>query len=192
MEKVARQDVLDIIQYERIRKEFHSYVISLKKKRRISIGPNITIVFENQDTVRHQIQEMMRVERIVEEDRIQLEIDTYNDLIPNNDELAGTLFIEIEDQSNIKKDLERFQGIDQHGMLYIKLDEERIYANFEEGRSKEDKISAVQYIRFRFSQDQIETFRTTNQSWICVDHANYHKTTQITPDIREALAEDFA
>src|SRR5437870_4731867 len=107
MKPIGISDVMNIAEYEKIRPEFRSRIIELKNRRRISVGPKITFVFENRDTVLSQIQEMMRAERIVHEDKIQNEIDVYNQLLPGQNELSATMFIEITDSDQIKAELER-------------------------------------------------------------------------------------
>src|SRR3972149_3416727 len=103
VEKLTRSDIQDIIAYEKERVSFRREIIALKKSRRILVGPMIALVFENRETVRFQIQEMMRAERIVEEEAIAHEIEAYNELIPGEGELSATLFVELDDPSRIRR-----------------------------------------------------------------------------------------
>src|SRR5438552_4191376 len=105
MKKVELAETLNIAEYERVRQDYRRRIIELKKKRRIAVGPNVTFVFENHDTVLSQVQEMMRAERLVHDDAIQHEIDTYNSLLPEQNELAATMFIELPDQSSIREEI---------------------------------------------------------------------------------------
>src|SRR5689334_12238838 len=105
MKKVEPSEILNIAEYEKARQEFRRRIIELKKKRRVAVGPCVTFVFENHDTVLSQIQEMMRAERLVQDDAIQHEIDTYNSLLPEQNELAATMFIELPDQSHIREEI---------------------------------------------------------------------------------------
>jgi hypothetical protein len=102
MNKVGLSEILDIAQYEKARGEFRRRDIALKKNRRLPVGPRVTFVFENHDTVLFQIQEMMRAERIVNDDAVQHEIDTYNQLLPEESELAATMLIELPDPARIR------------------------------------------------------------------------------------------
>src|SRR6187549_718216 len=112
MRKVVIDDILGSASYEIVRQDFRRRIIELKKKRRVSIGNKVSLLFENRDTVIFQIQEMLRVERISDLDKIREEIAIYNQLIPDSRELSATLFIEIEDQAHLREELVRFQGIE--------------------------------------------------------------------------------
>jgi len=103
MNLLTREDVLSIEEYERQRESFRSRIIALKQRRRISIGPLITLVFENRETLRFQIQEMIRVERILDPDKVQDELDVYNALLPTGNELSATLLIEIVEEAKMKE-----------------------------------------------------------------------------------------
>jgi hypothetical protein len=111
MTKLRLTDIADLRAYERERESFRAQVIELKKRRRVAVGPFVTVLFENRDTIRFQIQEMARVERIRTDEAIQTELDIYNDLIPGGDELVGTLFIEIDDPTGLREWLPRLVGI---------------------------------------------------------------------------------
>ena len=108
MRKVAIDDIVGLAGYEKIRQDFRRRIIELKQKRRISLGDRVSLVFENRDTVIFQIQEMLRVERISDLDKIRHEIATYNQLIPDSRELSATLFLEIEDQTDLREELVKF------------------------------------------------------------------------------------
>jgi hypothetical protein len=111
MKKIILDDILGFTAYEKVRERFRQEIIEKKQKRRISVGDKVSIVFENRETVIFQIQEMLRAERIADLDKIREEIAVYNELIPNPGELSATLFLEIENQSNLREDLLRFLGI---------------------------------------------------------------------------------
>ncbi|MGH7829364.1 MAG: DUF3501 family protein, partial [Candidatus Binatia bacterium] len=157
MNKVELGDIMGLSAYEKNRDAFRQRVIELKKKRRVSVGDKVSLVFENRDTVIFQIQEMIRAERMTDLDKIREEIKVYNSLIPEPGELSATLFLEIEEQSRIREELLKFLGIDE--VVFLKIgDRHSIHAKFEEGHSKEDKISAVQYVKFPFTREQIQAF----------------------------------
>lgn len=193
MRKIERTDVRDIIEYEKARDGFRRQIIDLKKRRRVGVGRNLTFVFENRDTMIFQIQEMMRAERIVHEERIADEIAVYNTLIPDENELSATLLIEITDQRRIKPVLDRLMGLDEPERVWFQFGGERVYAAFEEGRSNEEKISAVHFIRFPFTAQQARRFRSgEDAAYLCVDHPNYKRRAKIAPDVRASLEEDLA
>ena len=190
MKKIAVDDILGFAAYEKVRDEFRREIIEKKKLRRVAVGRNISLVFENRDTVIFQIQEMLRAERITDLDKIREEIAVYNELIPNPGELSATLFIEIEDQTHLRDELLKFLGIDE--ALIFKVGEQRIPGRFEEGRSKEDKISAVQYVRFPFSPEARQAFIAGAPAEIVIDHANYRASKVLSAEAQGSLAQDLA
>ena len=193
MRKIERADVRDIIEYEKARDGFRRRIIELKKRRRVGVGRDLTFVFENRDTMIFQIQEMMRAERIVHEEGIADEIEVYNTLIPDENELSATLLIEITDQRRIKPVLDRLMGLDEPERVSLQFGGERVYAVFEEGRSNEEKISAVHFVRFPFSGPQARRFRSgEDTAYLCVDHPNYRRRAKIDPETRASLEADFA
>src|SRR5688572_26894409 len=136
--KIHRREVLGPRRYEPIREEYRRRIIALKKDRRVSVGDRITLVFENRDTLLFQIEEMLRAESIVEDDKVQAEIDVYNTLMPSADELSATLFLENPRDRDPKVELVKFVGIDEHVTLVI--GEHRVRAAFEAGRQEADRI----------------------------------------------------
>jgi uncharacterized protein DUF3501 len=192
MNKVVLSEILDIAQYEKARDEFRRRVIGLKKNRRLPVGPMATFVFENHDTMLFQIQEMMRAERIVNDDAIQHEIDTYNQLLPDENELAATMLIELPDAARIREEITKFHGVNTGEATYIRIGDERLPGVFDAGQSDERRISAVQYVRFRFNYAQREAFATgSNLAWLVIDHPNYRHEALIAGAVREELARDL-
>ncbi len=193
MLKVEYSEIKDIYHYEKIRPEFRRKIIELKKKRRVEIGDKLSLAFENHDTVLFQIQEMVRAERIVDEEKIKDEVDVYNQLIPEPGELSATLFIEIRELERIKEELDRFYGIDSSNCIYLKIGDRNIVpAIFESGRASADKVSAVHYLRFRFTPEQKLAFLGGNgPNELVVDHPNYRHRTVINPETLRSLAEDL-
>src|SRR5215467_9509121 len=121
MNKLTREDIKLNDQYADEREGTRKTIIALKKLRRVEIGDRLTFTFENRDTIRYQIQEMMRIEHISDERKIQFELDVYNELIPENNTLSATMFIEIQDQEKIKTFLDQFQGLDQKNTVLLKV-----------------------------------------------------------------------
>lgn len=149
MRKVTLEDLSGLSRYAGERDGARSRIIEIKRARRVSIGDRVTVVFENFETIRFQVQEMVFVERITDIDEIREECAVYNALLPGDRELSATLFVEVTDQASIADELNRLIGIDEHVVLSI--DGIEVPARFEPGRTREDRISAVQYVRFPLS-----------------------------------------
>lgn len=190
MRKITRADIQTNEEYLKERDQRRKEVIALKKKRRIDLGNRISLTFENRETIRYQIQEMMRVEHITDDKKIQFEIDVYNELIPSPGALSATLFIEIPDQEQIRRVLDSMQGLDAPNTLYMTIGSDKIFAEFEPGHSKEDRIAAVHYIRFQFTPEQIAKFGEA-QVELLVRHPKYEATTALTQEQKQELMKDF-
>ena len=189
MRKVVLDDILGLAAYEKGRQDFRRRIIELKQKRRVSLGDRVSLVFENRDTVIFQIQEMLRVERITDLDKIREEIATYNQLIPDSGELSATLFLEIENQTHLRDELLKFLGIEE--AIRFNVGRHPVPIRFESGRSKEDKISAVQYLRFHFDDQALQTFLRGETSELVIDHQNYKATVVLPLETQRSLAEDL-
>ena len=189
MKKVALEDIRGLAAYENLREKFRRRIIELKQARRVAVGDKVTLVFENRDTVIFQIQEMVRAERIVDLDKIREEIEVYNELIPEPGELSATLFLEIVDQTHLREELLKFLGIDE--AVYFKVGSHSIHARFEAGHSKEDKISAVQYVKFPFSEEARMALIEGEEAAIVIDHPNYQARALIERRTRQLLMEDL-
>jgi Protein of unknown function (DUF3501) len=189
MNTVSLDDIIGLSAYEKVRDQLRRDIIELKQKRRVAVGPRVSLVFENRETVIFQIQEMLRAERITDIDKIREEIDVYNALIPGAGELSATMFLEIEDQTHLRDELLKFIGIDE--ALFLDSGNHVIHARFEEGRSKEDKISAVQYVRFPFSAESIAAFEAGEPAQLRIDHPNYQAKVQIGDATRNSLLADL-
>jgi len=189
MKKVALDDIIGLGTYEKVRENFRRRIIELKQARRVAVGDKVMLVFENRDTVIFQIQEMVRAESIADLDKIREEIEVYNELIPNPGELSATLFLEIEDQIHLREELLKFLGIDE--AVYFKVGSHSVHARFEEGRSKEDKISAVQYVKFPFSEEARTALVKGEEAEIVIDHPNYKARALVGTGTRQSLVEDI-
>lgn len=193
MKKLVRSDLKNLYEYEKWRSDFRSQIIAVKRHRRIGVGDKVSFVFENRETLTFQIQEMIRAERLVDEAKIQEELDVYNELIPAANELSATMLLEITETSDIKLSLDRFQGIDGGDRVYFEFDGlARVSAQFEAGHSREDRISAVQYVRFRFSPEERGWFRDPKISVaLVIDHPGFEGRIVLNTEQRAALAADF-
>jgi hypothetical protein len=189
--KIQRDEVANLYEYEKVRETARRDVIAEKARRRVAVGDRLSLLFENRRTVLFQIQEMVRAERIVAEDRIQDEVDVYNELIPDAGELSATLMIEIEEKERIKPELDRFLGIDAGDRLWLQVGREHVVpGRFEAGHSKEDKIAAVHFVRFALSPAAREAFAREPVA-VVVDHAGYRARAELSEETRQALLEDL-
>lgn len=192
MKPLTQDSLIEYAEYERQREDFRRWVIELKRARRISVGPNVTLVFENRDTIQFQIQEMIRAERIVDPVKVQEELDVYNALLPAPGELSATLFIEITDSADIKRDLDAFQGIDRGQTVSIEAGDQVSYGQFEGGHSKEDKISAVHFVRFPISTALLEMLRAEMAPLtLKIRHRHYEAEVPVPVDLRRQWVEDL-
>lgn len=190
MRKVTPDEILDLTAYERIREDFVRKTIELKRPRRVHVGEALCFVFENRDTVIFQIQEMTRAERTVDEAAIAAEVDVYNELVPGENELSATLMIEIPDMDTIRRELDRLIGIDEHVLLEV--GDQAVRARFDEKQFEEDRISAVQYVRFPLGPELAERFRDPAVPAVLrVDHPNLAAATRIEGDTRASLIGDL-
>jgi hypothetical protein len=191
MEKIRFDEVKNLYEYEKVREAFRREIIALKRDRRIPVGDRLSFLFENRQTVLFQVQEMIRAERIVVDDRVQDEIDVYNELIPGPGELSATMMIEIEDRADIKPQLDRFMGIDagEHVWLQVGWDH-ALAGRFEQGHSREDKISAVHFVRFAVAPGAQRAFARGPVALV-VEHGDYRARTELSSATRRALLEDL-
>jgi len=191
MQKVTLDEIVGAERYEKIRDDFRRRIIELKKHRRLTVGDRLTFVFENHDTVLFQIQEMLRAERITDIDKIRFEVDTYNELIPGDRELSTTLLIEITEQEKIRPELVKLIGIDKVVSLQIR---QRfvIPGIFEGGRSTEENLSAVQYVRFSLSPEACTAFCDIDQE-VClvIAHPHYQAQCRLPEETRKFLVAEL-
>lgn len=191
MRGVRRDEVLDLVAYEKIRPAFLEKTIALKQPRRIAVGDRLTFIFENRDTVLFQIQEMLRAERSVQEEKIEDEIAVYNELVPRANELSATLMIEIPEMKRIRAELDRLVGIDEH--VFLDVGGETVRATFDPKQFESDRISAVQYVRFPLGPTLACKFCDRNVPvHLRVEHPNYAQVAEIRGDSRESLIADLA
>ena len=191
MRKLTPGDIVDLRAYERERDEFRARVIALKKPRRIPLGNLITIVFENAETMRFQIQEMARAEKMLRDEQIEHEVATYNELIPEPGELSATLFIEITDPDALREWLPKLPGIQRHVAFDVAGSEVQGVEPDEERLTREDEItSTVHYLKFALTPAQQAAF-AAGPVRIIVDHPAYQAATVLSDEQRAALAADF-
>lgn len=160
MRKVEPRDILDLTSYEKIRPTYLEETIAWKRPRRVHVGEILCFIFENRDTVIFQIQEMTRAERSVSEAAIAAEVAVYNELVPGDNELSATLMIEIPNQTSIRSQLDRLIGIDEH--VHLDVGDETVCATFDDKQFQQDRVAAVQYIRFPLGERLAARFRDSN------------------------------
>jgi hypothetical protein len=198
MQKITLEDIKNVYEYEKVREGERARIIELKKNRRVSVGDNLTFLFENRDTVLFKIQEMVRTERIVADAKVQEEIDAYAPLVPTEGQLSATLFIEIPDlvrmsQDDVRRTVNRFQGLDRGCVFLAVGDLFRIPARFEGGLSKEEKMAAVHYLRFSVSPEARAALADPGERvQLVVDHPNYKAERELTPANRAEMLQDLA
>jgi hypothetical protein len=186
-------DVLDLRAYERVRSAYRAKVIALKKNRRVALGPIMTLVFECLDTVRFQVQEMARVEKIISDEAIQTELDIYNRLLPAPGELSATLLIELTTEADLREWLPQLVGIETQ--VGLALDGDVVLsvpeAEHAAALSREGITPAVHYLRFGFADVQVEAFRTASEVALVSEHPAYPARTVLAPAVRDELLGDL-
>lgn len=192
MKELIQADLLSTADYERQREQFRSQIIALKQRRRISVGPLITLVFENRETLRFQTQEMIRVEHILDPHKVQEELDVYNALMPGSGELSATLLIELTEQERMKEWLDVFMGLDHGETVAIRAGTEQAFGLFEGGHSHETKISAVHFVRFRPPASMTAAFADLQVPvTLTVHHHEYHAEAPVPGSMREEWLSDL-
>jgi hypothetical protein len=193
MNPIARDELLNLHEYEKVREARRREVIDLKSRRRVQAGRYLSFVFENRATVWFQIQEMIRTERIVDEAKIADELTVYNGLLPEPGELAATMFIEIGDPAAIKPVLDALLGIDTRDYVRMEIGAHVVVGRFETGHSDEElgKLSAVHFVRVALSPEAQRAFPTSEVTLV-VDHPNERSRAVLSPETKASLAEDLA
>jgi len=192
MKPLIAQDLVPTAEYEQHREQFRSQIIALKQRRRISVGPLITLIFENRETLRFQTQEMIRVEHILDPHKVQDELDVYNALMPGSGELSATLLIEITEPDRMKEWLDVFMGLDHGETVAIRAGSEQAFGQFEGGHSHETKISAVHFVRFRPTPSMAAAFADLHVPvTLTVHHNEYHAEAPVPGSMREEWLADL-
>jgi hypothetical protein len=194
MQKLSRDSLMTLEAYAKARKEFRAGVIAHKKNRTVHLGEHVTLVFEDELTIRYQIQEMLRVEKIFEEEGIQDELDAYNPLVPDGRNFKATMLIEYEDVEERKAALAKLKGIEDRTWVRVEGCAP-VYAIADEDleRENEQKTSSVHFLRFELTEEMAAALKYGVSLAIGVDHPHYDaKLDPVSPEIRAALAKDLA
>lgn len=193
MKKIAIDDLQSNETYEVQRPAFRKAMMEHKNKRRVDLGPNATLHFEDYMTMRYQVQELIRVENISSEDDIREELEAYNPLIPDGTNLKVTFMLEYPDEEERRQQLARL--IDIENKISIKIgDEEPVYpfANEDLERSTDEKTASVHFLRFEFPEQAIEAARKGAGWSIRCEHENYSYETVVPENVRTSLVKDFS
>jgi hypothetical protein len=192
MPKLTADDIADLRAYERERAVFRAHVIQLKRRRRIPVGPFVTFLFENRDTIRFQIQEMARVEKLITDEAIQDELDTYNPLIPEPGELSATLFIELTSPELLQEWLPQLVGIERSARLHV--GGESVAATPDEAHAaqltRDDITASVHYVRFELTPEQVARF-AAGAAELAVEHPAYQHRAALSPETVAELLTDL-
>ena len=189
---IARDNLLTLEAYSKIRKSSKPEAIAHRKRRSVALGEHMTLQFEDEQTIRRQIQEMLHIEKIFDEDGIQAEIDAYAPLVPDGSNWKATMLIEYPDAHERKRELARLIGVEDR--LFVEVEgHARVYAIADEDleRENDEKTSSVHFVRFEFSPTQREAIRAGAAVKLGCDHTNYPAHLQIGAETLASLAGDL-
>jgi len=190
MEPLTTKDLWPLPVYEGVRDQFRREIIALKQHRRVSLGPAMTLIFENRGTVKFQVQEILRVERISSPEGVAEELEGFNTMIPGPGELSATLMIELTgSEQAVSAELRQLTGLSSH--LFLELGGTSVPARFDEGRDDGRRISAVQYVRFPVGPAARLLADLSRPAALVADHPHYTHRTLLSDDVRRSLAADL-
>jgi len=193
MPQIARESLLSLEAYARSRSEFRARAIEHKRRRTVHVGEHLTLLFEDELTVRYQIQEMLRVERIFEEADIRGELDAYNPLVPDGSNWKATMLLEYPDPGERQARLAELKGVERR--IWVQVEGcERVYAIADEDleRENEEKTSSVHFLRFELSAEMVRALRHNAGLTMGADHPHYQASAPIGPETKRSLIEDLA
>ena len=190
--KLTRADLWSLEEYAQKRESFRQDVIAQKKNRQVALGANATLYFENELTMRYQIQEMLRVERIFEAAEIEEELESYNPLIPDGSNWKATFMIEYSDAEERKVALAKMGGIELTVWVQVN-DGEKIYAiaNEDMERTRDEKAAAVHFTRFELSAENVADLKKGRPLKMGIDHSSIPCTINVEGATRDALMSDL-
>ena len=189
--KLEISNLLSLEEYDSERENLKKDVINHKKNRTVSIGDNIVLIFEDFKTIKYQVQEMLRIEKIFKKDEIQEEIDAYNPLIPDGTNLKATMLIMYPDVEVRRQMLLKLHDIENN--IWISVGQKKVIAFADEDldRSTDEKTSAVHFLRFQFTHDEVTEFLSSDNIVIGVNHKEYDKEVILDKAVKESLERDF-
>ena len=189
---IKRDSLLSLEAYAKQRPQFRAKVIEHKKRRTVHLGPNLRLQFEDELTIRYQVQEMLRIERIFEEDGIQHELDAYNPLIPDGGNWKATMLLEYPDAEERRRRLAELKGVERK--VWVEVEgAPRVWAIADEDLEREnaEKTSSVHFLRFELEHAARERLRAGARVALGVDHPNYSARVELSPEQKSALAADL-
>jgi hypothetical protein len=190
--KLTLDDIADLRAYEREREAFRERIIALKRVRRVQVGPVVTLVFENRDTVRFQVQEMARAEKLLSDEQIRLELDVYNPLIPEAGQLSATLFVELTSEEQMREWLPKLVGIER--AVELRMGDRSVRCMPEEQHARqltrEEVTASVHYVRFELTPEEVVAFEA-EPVVLAVDHPAYHEATPLSDETKASLRHDL-
>jgi len=194
MQKLTRDQLMPLEQYAKTRNEFRAKVIAHKKNRQVQIGPNATLYFEDRLTMHYQVQEMLRAERIFEEEGIEDELNAYNPLIPDGSNWKATFMIEYGDEDQRRVALAKMIGVEHKVWMQVEgHDKVRPIADEDLERTTEEKTSSVHFLRFELTPAMIKAVKSGAAVSMGIDHPAYtHSVSPLPGAIRASLAQDLA
>ena len=193
MPQITRESLMTLEAYAKARPDFRRQVIEHKKLRSVALGEHMTLLFEDELTVRYQIQEMLRIEKIFEEEGILHELESYNPLVPDGCNLKATMMIAFDDPQVRRVELAKLIGVEDHVWIQVE-GSPRVYAIADEDLDREnaEKTSAVHFLRFELTPDMAAALKYGVSLSVGIDHANYTASiAPVPPATRSALASDL-
>jgi hypothetical protein len=193
MPRITRDSLMTLEAYSNVRSDFRANVMAHKKARTVHLGEHVTLLFEDEMTMRYQVQEMLRAERIFEEEGIQDELDAYNPLIPDGSNWKATMLIQYEDVAQRQQALAQLKGIEKRVWIQVEGGP-RVYAVADEDleRENEAKTASVHFLRLELDDASKQALRDGAALAMGVDHHGYRATAQVGPAVRDSLLKDLA
>jgi len=190
---IERDSLLSLEAYAKQRNAFRAQVMEHKKRRTVHLGSHVTLLFEDELTIRYQVQEMLRIERIFEEEGIRHELDAYNPLVPDGGNWKATMLLEYPDEAERRRMLGALKGIERRVWVQV-AGAGRVYAIADEDleRENDEKTSSVHFLRFELEGPMRERLRQGSAVTVGVDHPHYAAAVELAPEQRAALASDLA
>ena len=192
MDKLKTTDLLSLEEYDKQREDIKKDLLSHKKNRSVLIGDNVVLLFEDYLTIKYQVQEMLRIEKIFNQKEIQEEIDAYLPLIPDGDNLKATMLIMYPDVDERKIMLNKLHNLEN--LIWLSIDgSKKIIAVSDEDleRTRDEKTSAVHFLRFQLTNDDVKLFKSSKNIEFGVNHDNYNQSVTISKDTILALSNDL-
>ena len=189
--KLKIEDLLSLEDYDDQRELIKKNLINHKKNRTVSIGEHVILLFEDYSTIKYQVQEMLRIEKIFNKKEMQEEIDAYNPLIPDGDNIKATMLIMYPDVDERKVMLSKLHGIENNIWLSCGSNKITAFADEDLERSTDNKTSAVHFLRFQLDQDDITAFLSNEKISLGVNHSEYNQEIELTSDTRASLVKDL-